>query len=513
MARERTDMRKSREILRHILQLKLSYQVVEASLGVSHGLVCRTLTKARERGLAWPEIEPLSDDELEALLYGPPSIPGATTTLPDWPQVDAQLRRPGVTLLLLHQEYRHEHPEGLGYSQFCDHYSRFRAKRPLIMRQSHVAGDKLFVDYSGKRPFYFDPESGERIDCELFVAVLGASNLTYAEATATQRSGDFLRSHIRAHQYLGGVPRLWVPDNLKSAVTRSCRYEPTLQSDYRELAAHYGAAVLPARPRKPRDKAKVEVGVQIAQRWLLACLRNVRCFSLAELNGHIARLLEALNHRPMRVYKCSRRELFEKLERQHLRPLPLHPFVLCETKEARVHIDYHVELSGHYYSVPYTLVGELVRLRATETTVEIFHHHKRVASHVRSPRRGAHSTCVEHMPKAHQKQQDWSPGRILSWAGKIGPHASSLCQAILQDRRHPEQGYRSCLGLIRLERRYEAARIEAACERAFAAGARSYQSVKAILEGGLDRIPMPAAAPSAVRLAPHENLRGPDYYN
>jgi transposase len=310
MARERTDMRKSREILRHILQLKLSYKVVEASLGVSHGLVCRTLTKVRERGLAWLEIEPLSDDELETLLYGPPPIPAATTTLPDWPQVDAQLRRPGVTLLLLHQEYRLQHPAGLGYSQFCDHYSRFRAKRPLVMRQSHVAGDKLFVDYSGKRPFYFDPHSGERIDCELFVAVLGASNLTYAEATATQRSGDFLRSHIRAHQYLGGVPRLWVPDNLKSAVTQSCRYEPTLQSDYRELAAHYGAAVLPTRPRKPRDKAKVEVGVQIAQRWLLACLRNVRCFSLAELNGHIARLLETLNHRPMRVYKCSRRELF-----------------------------------------------------------------------------------------------------------------------------------------------------------------------------------------------------------
>lgn len=513
MAHERTDMRKSREILRHILELKLSYQVVEASLGVSHGLVCRTLTKVRERGLAWPDIAPLSDDELETLLYGPPPIPAAPTTLPDWPEVDAELRRPGVTLLLLHQEYRHKHPEGLGYSQFCDHYSRFRAKRPLVMRQSHLAGDKLFVDYSGKRPCYFDPQTGARIECELFVAVLGASNLTYAEATATQRSGDFLRSHIRAHQYLGGVPRLWVPDNLKSAVIKTCRYEPTLQSDYRELAAHYGAAVLPARPRKPRDKAKVEVGVQIAQRWLLACLRNVRCFSLAELNQHIARLLELLNNRPMRVYKCSRRELFEKLERQHLRPLPLHPFVLCETKEARVHIDYHIELSGHYYSAPSSLVGELVRVRATGTTVEIFHRSKRVASHLRSPRRGGHTTCIEHMPKAHQKQQDWSPGRILTWAGKIGPHASSLCHAILQDRRHPEQGYRSCLGLIRLERRYEAARIEAACERAFAAGARSYQSVKAILESGLDRMPMPVAPPPAARLAPHENLRGPDYYN
>lgn len=513
MARERTDMRKSREILRHILDLKLSYQLVEASLEVSHGIICRTVGKVRELGLDWPALSPLSDEELEALLYGPPPIFGTTATLPDWPTLDAELRRPGVTLLLLHQEYRRQHPEGLGYSQFCQYYSRFRAKRPLVMRQTHVAGDKLFVDYSGKKPCYFDPATGERVECEMFVAVLGASNLTYAEATATQRIADFLGSHQRLHEYLGGVARLWVPDNLKSAVTTTCRYEPTIQRDYEEMATHYGAAIVPARPYKPRDKAKVEVGVQIAQRWILACLRHLRSFSLAELNQHIARLLEALNNRPMRLYQRSRRELFEQLERPLLRPLPMHPFVMCETKDARVHIDYHVEFDGHFYSVPYALIGELLRVRATTTTVELYHKSKRVASHLRSVKRGCHTTCIEHMPKSHQKHRDWSPDRILAWAEKLGKHTSLLCQAILNDRRHPEQGYRSCLGLIRLERHYEATRIEAACERAFAAGARSYQSVKAILGCGLDRIPISTESPSVSCQDSHEHLRGPNYYN
>lgn len=513
MARERTSMRKTREILRHILDLDLSYEVTEKSVGVSHGQVCRTLAKVRERGLVWTELSPLSDDKLEALLYGKKQPLLSTAPLPDWPTVDAELRRPGVTLLLLHQEYKQQHPLGLGYSQFCDHYSRFRKRRPLLMRQQYTAGERLLIDYSGKKPFYFDRETGARIECELYVAVLGASNLTYAEATATQRRDDFLRSHLRAHAYFGGVARLWTPDNLKSAVTKPCPYEPTLQRDYEELATHYGACVLPARPRKPRDKAKVEVGVQIAQRWILARLRNVRCFSLHELNQHIARLLEELNHRPMRVYRKSRRELFEQIERPHLRPLPAHPFVLCQTKEARVHIDYHVAFDGHFYSVPYTLVGEPVRVRATDTTVEIYHKTERVASHLRSSKRGGYTTVPEHMPKAHQKQRDWSPGRLLNWAATVGPHTASLCHAILDSRRHPEHGYKSCLGLMRLGQRYESARIEAACARAYAAGARSYQSVKTILENGLDRIPMSSEQPPAARICDHEHLRGPGYYN
>lgn len=513
MARERTPMRKSREILRQTLSLNLSYEQVEQSLHISHGLVCRTLKKVRERGLTWPDLAPLSDDELEALLYDPRPAAAPSAPLPDWPLLEAELRRPGVTLLLLHQEYRQQHPEGLSYSQFCEHYRRFRRRRPLLMRQQHLAGDKLFIDYSGKRPAYFDPSTGERRECELFVAVLGASNLTFAEATATQRREDFLRSHLRAHRFFGGVPRLWVPDNLKSGVTRACRYEPTLQRDYEELALHYGAAILPARPYKPRDKAKVEVGVQIAQRWILARLRNVRCFSLQELNEHIARLLQELNDRPMRVYQKSRRQLFETLERTHLRPLPEHDWELCETKEARVHLDYHVAFEGHYYSVPSSLQGEPVLVRATGTTVEILHKHKRIAAHVRSRQRGGHSTIPEHMPKAHQRHAGCSPGDLLNWAATVGPHTASLCRAILEERRHPEQGYRSGLGLIRLSRRYDKARIEAACERAFAAGARSYQSVKTILLHGLDRMARPDSQSPPRAFPAHENLRGPDYYN
>jgi transposase len=273
--RERIRMRKSREILRHILDMKLPYLVAEQSVGASHGLVCRTLAKVRERGMTWPDIAPLSEEELERLLYGPPKVSASSLPLPDWALVDAELRRPGVTLLLLHEEYKQSHPNGLSYSQFCEQYRRFRSSRPLLQRQEYVAGDKMLVDYSGKRPHYFDPATGQRIDCELFVAVLGASNLTFAHASATQRREDFLRSHMRAVEYFGGVTRLWIPDNLKSAVTRACRYEPTVQRDYQELAEHYGAAILPTRPYKPRDKAKVEVAVQIAQRWILARLRNV----------------------------------------------------------------------------------------------------------------------------------------------------------------------------------------------------------------------------------------------
>lgn len=513
MARERTPMRTSREILRQILSLRLPYDRVEQSLGVSHGLVCRTLKKARERGLRWPDLEPLSDDELEALLYGPRPAVASSVPLPEGSFLEAQLRRPGVTLLLLHQEYLQQHPDGLGYSQFCEHFRRFRRRRPLLMRQEHVAGDKLFVDYSGKKPAYLDPQTGERIECELFVAVLGASNLTYAEATRTQRREDFLRSHVRAHRFFGGVPRLWVPDNLKSAVTRACRYEPTLQRDYEELALHYGAAILPARPYKPRDKAKVEVGVQLAQRWILGRLRDVQCFSLAELNEHIGRLVQELNDRPMRVYQQSRRQLFEQIEKEALRPLPPTEFELCETKEARVHLDYHVAFDGHFYSVPYTLAGEPVLVRATGTTVEILHKHKRIAAHVRSAARGRHSTIAEHMPKAHQRHAGSSPGDLLNWAATVGPHTASLCRAILEERRHPEQGYRSGLGLIRLSRRYEKARIEAACERAFRAGARSYQSVKTILEHGLDRIPNADSSRPPNAFPEHENVRGPTYYN
>jgi len=380
------------------------------------------------------------------------------------------------------------------------------------MRQVHRAGEKCFVDYAGQKPTIVDAATGELMAVELFVAVLGASNYTYAEATRSQQVPDWIASHQRAFQFFGGVPSAVVPDQLKSGVVVPCRYEPGLQRTYEEFAAHYGTAIVPARPARPRDKAKTEVGVQVCERWILARLRHETFFALAALNARIAELLAALNARPMRLYRASRRELFERLDQPVLRPLPTESFVYGTWKLARVNIDYHVELEGHYYSVPYSLVHERVELRSTLSTVEIFHRGQRIAAHPRSTHRGHHTTIAAHMPKAHLRHLEWTPSRIAAWAERIGPQTAALAVAILADRPHPEQGFRSCLGLLRLSQRDGAARLEAACARALAAGARSYRHVDAILKHGLDRIAVPEPSPQLTLAPVHEHLRGRSYY-
>jgi transposase len=383
------------------------------------------------------------------------------------------------------------------------------------MRQVHVAGEALFVDYSGRKLSYVERATGEEMEVELFVAVLGASNYTYAEATRTQRVHDFVGSHVRALEFIGGVPRKLVPEQLKSGVTRACSYEPATQRTFEELAQHYGTTVLPARPAHPRDKAKVEVAVQVVQRWILARLRNRTFFSLGELNAAIALLLENLNRRTMRVFGKSRRELFESVERSALAPLPTRRFECAEWKWATVNIDYHIAYEHHYYSAPHALIHERVEVRATATVVEIFHRGVRITSHERSYVRGKHSTHPEHMPAAHQKHAAWSPSRLIAWGKTIGPSTGALVEAILEGRRHPEHGYRSCLGLLRLGKRYGEARLEAACARALVAGARSYRHVDSMLKHGLARAPLPkesgdaASRPSGL----HENVRGPGYYH
>jgi len=379
------------------------------------------------------------------------------------------------------------------------------------MRQHHRAGEKLFVDYSGKKPTVADPTTGEVREVELFVAVLGASNYTFAEATPTQQIADWIQSHVHAFEFLGGIPGAVVPDQLKTGVTRACRYEPELQRSYDELALHYGTAILPARPASPRDKPKVEVAVQVVQRWILARLRHETFFSLTELNQRIRELLAELNGRVMRHYRASRRELFEQLDRPALKPLPATRFEHAAWKFVRPSLDYHVELDGHYYSVPFTLRHERLDLRHTATTVEVFHKGLRVASHVRSYLRGRHTTVPEHMPKSHQAHLEWSPERIGRWARSIGPNTQQLVEAIFADRPHPEQGYRSCLGILRLAKRYGDARLEAACQRALAVRARSYRHVESILKHGLDRLPATAEVSRDAAVA-HANLRGRDYY-
>jgi transposase len=517
MATARIPVRHLREILRQKLELKRSHREIARSIGVSSGGVSTASSRAKHVGLTWAEVQTLTDDALDEKVYGVKTKKRlGRARLPDGAYLHAELHRVGVTLQLLHLEYLEREPTGYRYTAFCEHYKRWLAKQKPTMRHVHVGGDKLFTDYSGKKPSVVDPTTGEIVDVELFVAALGASNYTYAEATRTQQIPDWIASHVRAFEFLGGVPRAVVPDQLKSGVVGACRYEPVVQRSYQEMATHYGTVVLPARPAHPRDKAKVEAAVQIAQRWILAKLRNQTFHSIEALNERIGELLHELNERQMRVYGKSRRELFEQVDKPALGAMPEKRFVCGEWKRVTVNIDYHVEYEHHYYSVPYALLGEKLWVRATAAVVEIFrddsvHADARIASHARSDARGRHTTRPEHMPKAHQKHAEWSPSRIVRWADTIGPSTAKLAQAILEDRPHPEQGYRSCLGILRLGKRFGDDRLEIACERALAVGARSYRHVESILKHGLDRVPADGDATLVSRA--HENVRGRDYYH
>ena len=503
-------MRNCREIVRQKWLLGRSYRSISASVGVSVGAVSLALTRATDAKLTWEAVQGLDDAQLEARLY-PSVVAAAARPEPDCTWIHRERHRAGVTLELLHHEYLERHPDGLRYTTFCDRYRDWLGRRGLVMRQVHVAGDKAFIDYSGKKARIVDPTTGEVIEVELFVATLGASNLTYAEATNTQRGPDWIASHVRTFEYFGGVPAALVPDQLKSGVTRACRYEPDVQRTYEELAQHYGTTVMPARPMHPRDKGKVEVGVQIAQRWLLARIRNEVFHSLSALNGRLRELLVDLNGRTMRRYGKSRRALFEEIERAALRPLPGVRFEYADWKKARVNIDYHVSIDGHLYSVPYRLVHEEVEARLTGEVVEILHARVRVAAHRRSPMKGGFTTLADHMPSAHRAHAEWTPSRILTWAGKVGTATRELCDAILADRPHPEQGFRSCLGILRLGKRYGEVRLEAACSRALRVRARSYRHIESILKNGLDRV-VAADEQTSLPLT-HENVRGRGYYH
>jgi transposase len=415
--------------------------------------------------------------------------------------VHRELKRKGVTRSLLWQEYKAEHPDGIQYSQFCVHYQTWAAHVDVVMRQTYRAGEKLFVDYAGHTVAVIDRATGEARQAQVFVAVLGASNYTFAEATWTQSLADWCASHVRALRFIGATPEVVVPDNLRSAVTAPHLYEPDLNPTYADLAEHYGLAIVPARVRRPRDKAKAEAGVLLVERWILAALRNRTFFSLAELNAAIAELLVRLNERPFNKLPGSRRALFESLERPVLRPLPSEPYVFSRWKKVRVHIDYHVEFDKHYYSVPYTA-----------NTVECLHRGLRVASHVRSHLPGRHTTVAEHMPEKHRRMNEWSPERFARWAAKIGPATAALITRVLGARRHPEQSYRTCLGILRLANSYNDARLEAACQRALILGAHSVRSPESILKNRLDEQPL-ADSQDSLLPAEHENLRGSSYFH
>ena len=425
---------------------------------------------------------------------------------------DCELKRKGVTLFLLWEEYKSTHPNGFQYSWFCQHYRAYAGKLDLVMRQTHRAGETMFVNYAGQTVPVVNRDTGELREAQIFVAVLGASSYTFARASWTQSLPDWIDAHCRAFTFFGGVTDTLVPDNLKAGVTHPHRYEPDLNPTYADMAAHYGVAVLPTRVAKPRDKAKVEVAVQVVERWILARLRHQTFFSLDELNRAIAELLVSLNERTFKKLPGSRRSLFEQLERPALSSLPATPYVFATWKKVRVNIDYHIEVERHYYSVPYQLVKLQLDARISAHTVELFHRAKRVASHRRSNLPARHTTVVEHMPRPHREYAEWTPKRLIDWARQSGPHTAQLVSHILSSRRHPQQGFRSCLGILRLAKTYSKERLEAACHRALTIGATTYKSVESILKHNLDSQPLPKPAASSLPIT-HDNLRGPDYFH
>lgn len=508
-------MRKIKEVLRLKYDCGISEREISRSCQVSRSTVADYIRRTAAAGLNWNEASVLPQTRLEERLFPTEHIPSSVKRPPpDCEHIYNELRtyrKFNLTLTQLWIEYKEAHPDGYQYTQFCEHYWRWRKRLDYCMRQEHRAGEKTFIDYCDGLSF-IDRVTGELIPTQLFVDVWGASNYTYADATLSQTLPDWICSNVRALEYFSCVPRVLVTDNLKSGVSKACKYEPELNQTYADMAEHYGCAVLPARPRKPRDKAKVENGVLIAQRWILAVLRHRTFYSLAEINTAIFECLERLNARTLRQAKKSRRELFEAIDRPVALPLPQRPYEYAEWYRAKVHLNYHIEVDRHFYSVPYQLLHEKLDLRLTATVIEALHKGERVAAHARSRIRNGYTTLPEHMPPSHRCYAEWNPARFIQWAGKTGESTARLVERILSTRPYPEQGFRACLGIIHLARDYEPARIEAAAARALKFNACSYRSVKTILSTGLDRQGGSAAQLEIPGLLPHQNIRGQEYY-
>ena len=508
----RTDMKDIRSILRLTHESGLSVREVSERLGLSKSTVSTYLLRAREAGLdGWPMPEGCGDDAaLERRLFRQMGRPPRDTTEPDWQLISREMKRKSVTLLLLWQEYREAHPDGFGYTWFCDKFGAHEKRANPAYRHRHSSGAEMQTDYAGQTIPLIDPDTGEVHAAQLFVAVLGASSYTFAVASLHQQLPDWIDGQVRALEYFGGTPGSIVCDNLKAGVAKALWFEPTLTATFAAMAEHYDTMVLPTRPAKPRDKGKVEGAVLIVERWIIARLRNQQFFDLGVLNAEIAKLLEMLNGKIMRHVGRSRREMFEEIERATLRPLPVERFEYAEWKTAKVHPDYHVAVDRNFYSVPHGLIGKKVDVRLTQRVVEIFHDHKRVASHMRSSQRGFHITVNAHMPKAHQRYADRTPASLIERAARMGTNVQILVERMMSDRRHPEQGYRSAMGILSLGRGYGPARLDAACDRALAIEAITYASVLSILKSGLDQA-TPVTEPN--RPTPsHGNIRGAVYY-
>jgi transposase len=505
-------MRKIKDVLR-LHAAGRSARQIGPSVGVSRSTVADYLRRAEVAGLSWPLPDGLDEEALERRLFPPP--PPAQSRLfteADWAEIHRELKRPGVTLALLWDEYRSQHPDGYGYSAFCEHYRRWVGRLSPVMRRRHAAGERMFVDYSGTRMAVIDPTTGAARPAEIFIAVMGASNMTYVEASWSQALPDWIGAHTHAFAAFGAVPTLVVSDNLKSGVIRACFYEPEINRSYAEMAAHYGTAILPARPYKPRDKAKVEGAVLLVQRWIIARLRNRQFFSLEELNAAIRDEVARLNARVSRHLGASRQQLFETLDRPAMQPLPPEPFTHADWRHTTVGLDYHVRLEGHHYSVPHDLLRQKLWARLTASTVEIFRAGKRVACHRRAaPGDTGATTLNEHRPASHRRHAETTPDQLRERAARIGPATAILIDVILRDRPHPEQGFRSCLGILRLARSYAPERVEAACDRALVINTRTMASVKSILINRLDG--RPPDRPAEATPITHANIRGAKFFH
>lgn len=515
MAQVRLSMRKMKEVIRLRQECRLSVREIARSCDIPRSTVDNYLKRLMLAKLDWSAVTNLSETELEERLFPPASDkpPLFNRPSPDFAWIQRELRNHknvNLTLAQLWQEYMAQHPDGFLYSRFCELYREWQKTQDYCFRHDHRGGEKIFVDYCNGL-FLTHPQTGEQIPTHLFVATWGASNFTYAEAALSQNLSSWIKSHTRAFSYFDCVPQIVTGDNLKSGVTKSCRYEPEINRTYADMAEHYGVALIPARPRKPRDKAKVEAGVLVAQRWILAALRHRTFHSLSVMNTAIRELLEKLNDRQMRKLKKSRRQVFEDIDKPLAKPLPATPYEFAEWRKATVNIDYHIAVDHHYYSVPYRYLRETIDVRVTAALVEVLHKGVRIAAHPRSFEKHRHSTLVEHMPPDHRKYAEWNPARITDWAAKTGPSTVRFVEALIKAKAIPEQAYRACLGVFRLAKSYPVVRIEAACERALRYNACSFKSLRLILENSLDR-QTDDASPASPSLSPHENIRGGGYY-
>ena len=512
---ERLSMRKIKEVLRLTFEQKLSVRQISKSTQISRSTIGDYVQRFAISGLSWPLPSSMTEADIEAALFPQePVDSGALRPIPDWVKVNQEMRHKGVTLFLLWQEHKIIQPDGFNYSWFCNHYREWAGRLDAVMLQEHLAGEKCFVDYAGHTMPITERNTGEIRYSQIFIGLMGASNYTFAEATWSQTLPDWIGSHVRMLEYFGRSPEICVPDNLKSGVSNAHRYEPDINPTYLDFASHYGIAVIPARSCKPRDKAKVENGVLIVERWILACLRNRIFFSLAELNEAIGELLVRLNKRPFKKLSGCREAMFNSIDYPAMRPLPADRYILTEWKKVRVSRDYHVEIKDCYYSVPYTLIGKQLDVSFSEYVVEVLHKGARIASHARIPDGNGkrYSTLVEHMPKAHQEMTEWTPERIVDCAASVGEQTRKLIEALIKLRTHPQQAFRAALGIIRLAKRDGNERLEAACRRAYATNAISFSSVNSILKHRLDELPLPQDTKQTSLPVMHDNVRGANYY-